>query len=161
MTSEERTAILVVDDEPSVSDILSRWLVAEGHAAARASNGDEALDALREGDFALVITDIMMPGMTGIELLRQVRSLYPRTAVIMLTGVDDRATATEALHLGAYGYMLKPFEENEVLINVANALQRRRLEILRDGYTDGWGGGWRQTCPDPGGGGTLRRAHQA
>ena len=136
MNGNERAAILIVDDEPSVSDILSRWLVAEGHAAARASNGAEALEALRDGDFALVVTDIMMPGMTGLELLREVGRLYPRTAVIMLTGLDDRATATEALHLGAYGYMLKPFEENEVLINVTNALQRRSLEIMRDRYEE-------------------------
>jgi len=129
-----RDRILVVDDEPFVADIISRWLRAEGYECERASNGWEALEALRGGGFALVVTDIMMPGMSGVELLEQVRLSHPGTAVIMLTGVDDRETATRAVELGAYGYVIKPFERNEILIEVAGALKRRHLELLRDRY---------------------------
>jgi putative two-component system response regulator len=128
------TTILVVDDERGVREIVARWLEREGYQCERAANGDEALAALDRRSFSLVISDIMMPGMTGIELLRHVRERARETATIMLTGVDDRATATETIELGAYGYIIKPFEPSELLINVANALRRRELEIQRDQY---------------------------
>ena len=134
MGRDRATAILVVDDEPFVTEVVSRWLASEGYECTQASGGREALEALRRREFELVITDIMMPGMSGTELLKQVRLAFPYTAVIMLTAMDDRKTATNALELGAYGYVIKPFERSEVLINVANALGRRRLETLRDRY---------------------------
>ena len=89
---------------------------------------------MKERQFALVISDIMMPGMSGMVLLEKIRGRFPQTAVIMLTGVDDRSTATKALELGAYGYILKPLEKTEILINVDGALHRRNLEMLRDQY---------------------------
>lgn len=134
MGRDKATAILVVDDEPFVTEVVSRWLASEGYECVQASGGREALEALGRREFELVITDIMMPGMSGVELLEQVRRTYPRTAVIMLTAVDDRKTATDALELGAYGYVIKPFERNEVVINATNALRRRSLEIMRDRY---------------------------
>ncbi len=123
-----------MDDEPSVTQVLARWLEADGYICSQAGSGADALIALGEKDYPLVVTDIMMPGMTGVELLEKIRKTRPRTAVIMLTGVDDRSTANRALELGAYTYMIKPFERSEVLINVANAFQRRSLEIMRDEY---------------------------
>lgn len=134
MSNREDVAILLVDDEPSVTAVLSRWLSGEGYECARASSGEEALEALRKRKFALILTDIVMPSMSGVELLEEVTRVSPSTAVVMLTAVDDRKTATRALRLGAYGYMIKPFEQNEVVINVANALRRRSLEIMRDQY---------------------------
>jgi len=136
MGPQATTAILVVDDEPAVTTVVSRWLEAEGYECERAASGEQALEALRRGEFALVVTDIMMPGMSGMELLKRVRRASPDTAVIMLTAVGDRKTATDALELGAYGYIIKPFEQNEILINVANALKRRSLEMLRDRYEE-------------------------
>jgi len=126
--------ILVVDDEPYVREVLSRHLEDDGYQCDTAGNAMDAWRKLQDGEFELLISDIMMPEVSGVELLKKARESFPDLAVIMLTAVDDRDTATEALELGAYGYMIKPFEKNEVLINVANALKRRDLEILRDRY---------------------------
>ena len=127
-------SILVVDDEPFVTALVSRWLQAEGYRCACAGDGQEAVARLRREKFDLVVTDIMMPRMTGVQLLEKVQGDFPHTAVIVLTGVDDRKTAADALRLGAYGFVIKPFEKNELLINVANALMRRGLEQIRDRY---------------------------
>ena len=70
-----------------------------------------------------------MPGESGLDLVRHVLEQYPHTAAVMVTGLDNPQLASVALEMGAYGYILKPFESNEILINVANALRRRRLEI--------------------------------
>jgi putative two-component system response regulator len=92
---------------------------------------------LESGSFHLVVADIMMPGMSGIDLLTIIRSLFSDVAVIMVTGVDDRKTAIMTLELGAYGYVIKPFDRNEIIINVANALERRRLRLLSEEYERG------------------------
>lgn len=131
---KNQVAILIVDDESFVREIVERWLEAEGYWCEVAEGGAEALQAMAEREFALVVSDIMMPGMSGIELLEKIQEKFPHTAVIMLTGVDDRATATKALELGAYGYILKPLDKTEILINVDSALRRRDLEILRERY---------------------------
>ena len=134
MSQPDATAILVVDDEESVTSVVSRWLSAQGYECEQCADGREALEALRRREFALVITDIMMPGMSGMQLLEEAQDAFPRTAVIMLTAADDRETATRAVELGAYGYIIKPFEQNDVVIHVANALRRRSLKIMRDQY---------------------------
>lgn len=128
---EGKTArILVVDDEPYICQLLARYLASDGYQCITALNGDDALKCLEADKYQLLITDIMMPGMSGMDLLNIVRTLYPDLAVMMVTGVDDRETGVLAVELGAYGYIIKPFERNEILINVANALERRRLKLL-------------------------------
>ena len=84
---------------------------------------------LKETDVALVLSDVNMPGESGIDFTREVLAHYPDTAVVMVTGMDDRGYADAAIELGAYGYVLKPFKPNELIINVGNALRRRTLEI--------------------------------
>ncbi len=126
--------ILIVDDEPYIREILSRWLVEEGYECRQAANVDAALVALQQGDLELMISDIRMPGRSGLDLLDEARALYPDLAVIMLTAVDDRDTAIHTLEAGAYGYVIKPFDRNELLISVVNALERRRLSILSNRY---------------------------
>lgn len=121
--------ILIVDDEPPICTILSRWLAKEGHLCQVAHNGREALEKLRAEPFDLMLTDINMPVMTGTELLAEARKEFRDLAVIMVTAVDDRTVALAALELGAFGYLLKPFERIEVLIHVDNAIRLRRLEI--------------------------------
>jgi len=123
--------VLVADDEPDIGRLLCRYLSCDGYDCSTALSGEEALRLLEVEEFHLLIADIMMPGMSGIDLLNIVRSLYPELAVLMVTGVDDRDTGILALELGAYGYVIKPFERNEILINVANALDRRRLAIAQ------------------------------
>ena len=129
--------VLIVDDEPYIRELLVRCLDNEGYRAQSASGAAEALDALGEqDDYALLVSDINMPGMTGMELLATVRVRHPDVAVIMVTAVDDRKTAIQALKLGAFGYVIKPFDLNELAINVANALERRRLGLLSQAYQE-------------------------
>jgi DNA-binding response OmpR family regulator len=131
MTESRHSKILVVDDERDVCEILIRWLRAEGYECSMAFTGEEALRALRANKFELVLSDIIMPGMSGIDLLQIMRPLFPDVAVLMVTAVDDATTGVLAVELGAYGYLIKPFNRNEILISVAGALERRR-ERLND-----------------------------
>ncbi|MBM4326756.1 MAG: response regulator [Deltaproteobacteria bacterium] len=133
MTSA-KAKILIVDDEPAICDILARWLSADGYACESVHSGEAALDALEQDEVHLIISDILMPGMSGIDLLSIVRSKFPGVAVLMVTAVDDRKTGIRTLELGAYGYVIKPFDRNEILINVAMALERREASLLNDEY---------------------------
>lgn len=134
MTTDSRPRILIVDDEAFVCRLVERTLTANGHRCATATSGQEALDTLSLGGFGLIVSDIMMPGMSGLELLARAKESHPGIAAIMLTAVDDQETAIKALELGAYGYVIKPFNPNELLINVVNALRRQELERMRDEY---------------------------
>ena len=121
--------ILIVDDEEHVRELLSRWVSDAGYNCVQVSSGEKAWHRLQDGAFSLLITDIMMPGMSGMTLLSSVRKRFPDVAVIMVTAISDRETAIQALQLGAYGYIIKPFDQNEVLISVVNALERRKLVL--------------------------------
>jgi DNA-binding response OmpR family regulator len=127
---DRRIKILIVDDEPFIGNLLVRYLIPEGYDCRVVFSGEEAMKVLESTSFHLVLADIMMPGMSGIDLLHIIKSLYPDVAVIMVTAIDDRDTGVIAVELGAYGYIIKPFERNEILINVANAIERRRLALL-------------------------------
>jgi DNA-binding response OmpR family regulator len=131
---DRRTKVLIVDDEPYIGDLLRRYLIPEGYDCRVTFNGEEALKVLESASFHLVLADIMMPGMSGIDLLQIIKSLYPDVAVLMVTAIDDKDTGVLAVELGAYGYVIKPFERNEIVINVANAMERQRLtRIVREG----------------------------
>ena len=130
----EPARILIVDDEPHICELLARWLAAEGYRCATASNANKALELLDSGAFELALCDIMMPGMDGIGLLNTIRSKFDKTAALMVTAVDDRRTGILAVELGAYGYVIKPFERNEILIHVADALERRSEKLLSQEY---------------------------
>jgi putative two-component system response regulator len=134
MIASMKAKILIVDDEPSVREILSEWLTLSGYSCSVADSGVSAMDVLKERKFDLVVSDITMHGMSGVHLLALIRHSFPDVAVIMVTAVDDRATAIHTLELGAYGYVIKPFHMNEFLINVANALERRRLTLQSQDY---------------------------
>lgn len=129
--------VLIVDDEPYIREILGRWLGMEGYPCETAASAEEALETLKDNGFTLVVSDINMPGMTGIELLATIKKELKDVAVIMATAVDDRKTAIRTLELGAYGYIIKPFERNEVVINAANALRLRALEIENRIHSEG------------------------
>jgi len=126
--------ILIVDDEPHVAELLARWLGAEGYQCSVAFSGEAALELLENFEFQLVVSDIMMRGMSGIDLLRVVKKRFPGVAVLMVTAVDNRGTGILALELGAYGYVIKPFERNEILIHAADALARRETALLGQEY---------------------------
>ncbi|MEI6519954.1 MAG: HD domain-containing phosphohydrolase [bacterium] len=134
MTNNSEIFILMVDDESSIRRLVAQIMMGKGYSCVQAASGAEALDLLLTQEFSLLITDIMMPEMSGIELLSVAHKLQPDMAVIMLTGVDDQETAVQALEQGAYGYIIKPFQPNELLINVINALRRRELEKIRNNF---------------------------
>ncbi|MGB6066193.1 MAG: HD domain-containing phosphohydrolase [Desulfomonilaceae bacterium] len=136
-TERVREEILIVDDEPYICDLLDRWLSAEGFRCTCANSGETALNLLAGKKVDLVISDIAMPGMSGIDLLKAVRTIHVDSAVIMVTAIDDRQTAILALQLGAYGYSIKPLDRNELLISVANALERRRTALVMREYERG------------------------
>jgi putative two-component system response regulator len=124
-----RERVLIVDDEDQIRTLLARLLGAHGYECITAESAAAARRVLKETHVALVLSDVNMPGESGIDFTREVLAQYPETAVVMVTGMDDRGYADIAIELGAYGYLLKPFKPNELIINVGNALRRRTLEI--------------------------------
>lgn len=117
--------ILVVDDELDIREVLIRWLSAEGYICEPAASGEEALDALAGGDYELVLLDIRLPDISGLEVLARAKDQSNDVAVVMITGLSDRATGLRCMQLGAHSYVIKPFEREEVVINVDGALQSR------------------------------------
>lgn len=126
--------ILVVDDQPNLSKAVAASLSKEGYRCRTANNVDDAWQLLQQDSFSLVLSDIKMPGRSGLELLAMTRRRFPEVAIVMITAIDDRATAIQALRNGAFGYIIKPFRRNELLIGVANALERRRLALESQEY---------------------------
>lgn len=121
--------ILIVDDEAHIRTLLRRFLEREGHQCVVATSADEAWEHLGADSFELVLSDVNMPGTSGLELAPRIAEEYPDTPVLMVTGVDDPEVATRAVEAGAYGYIIKPFVPNEIVIGVKGALRRRELEI--------------------------------
>lgn len=121
--------ILVVDDQPIVRLELKHILKRIGFQVMEAESGSQALSLLDEQDVELILCDICMPGMSGVELVRQLTPHMPDIAVVMVSGMDDIEMALECLNQGAYNYIMKPFKANGILIAVANALRRRMLEM--------------------------------
>jgi two-component system phosphate regulon response regulator OmpR len=131
----DTTALLIVDDDPTVGTLLDAILSPEGYRCTIVSNAAQARAAIEEKHFAVALVDVMMPGETGLELVADLLGKHHDLAVVMVTGVDEPAIAQLALDSGAYGYIVKPFRESDVLITVANAGRRRCLEIERRAHT--------------------------
>jgi two-component system response regulator PilR (NtrC family) len=119
--------ILVVDDEESLRDVLSIMLRREGYLVDTAADGGQAVARLRDHAYDLVISDIKMPRMTGLELLRHIKERTPETVVLMVTAFSTTEEAVEAMKQGAYDYITKPFRNEEIRLIVKNALERREL----------------------------------
>ena len=119
--------ILVVDDEQSLREVLSIMLKRAGYAVTAVSDGEEAIEQLQKEIFDLVITDLRMPKVDGMEVLRAVKSASPETVVLIITAFATADSAVEAMKQGAYDYLTKPFQVDEVQLIIRNALEKRRL----------------------------------
>ena len=121
--------ILVTDDEESIREFLDIMLRKEGYEITCVEDGKQAADILKKKTFDMVISDLQMPNMTGIELLKHVRESYPELIFMMITAFGTTESAVEAMKMGAYDYITKPFKIDEVRINIANALRSKNLEV--------------------------------
>lgn len=127
--AEKQGKILIVDDEEVIRMLLKRRLSSEGYQCQEASSADQAIDKLSSDTAELVILDIKMPSKSGVELLPEIKASYPDTAVIMATAVTNTSTAIQCMKQGAYDYVIKPFDIDEIILSVERALETRRLGI--------------------------------
>lgn len=123
--------VLVVDDEDLITKALARYLGSRGYEVETAASGQEALDALARRRFSVMLCDVRMPGLSGLDVVPRALELDPDLAIMMLTGVNDAPTAAGVLATGALDYLLKPVELAELQQAIERALHRRELEIDR------------------------------
>ena len=127
--------ILVVDDEEPIREIVASMLGTAGYACKQAGSGMEALAVLNSGEeFELMLSDLMMADLDGIGLLERTKEKYPDMPVVMVTAVHDISVALAAIRNGAYDYLLKPFEREQLLNTVSRALENRRLKVENRNY---------------------------
>jgi len=119
--------ILIVDDDKKLLSVMKNIFTEEGHEVDICSDGLNAINMCREQKYDLIITDLMMPGANGLEVLKATRKIDPSTIVILVTGFASLETAIEAIREGAYDYITKPFKLEEIKILVSNAWEKIRL----------------------------------
>ena len=120
--------ILLVDDEPDVTRILSKRLGRRGYECQAAANGQEAVDAMAQFAFGVIIMDVKMPVMDGMSALQIIHSRWPKTQIIWLSGHADMQLAVQAMSEGAFGYLMKPVDIDELLFKIEDAVTQVRLE---------------------------------
>lgn len=125
--TDTKGRILVVDDEKSMREVLRIFLGNEGYDVSVANNGEEAIEAVKKDIFDLIITDMKMPKAGGLELLKSAKQLSPDTVVVIITAFGSADSAVEAMKLGAYDYIQKPFQMDEIRLVVKNALEKQKL----------------------------------
>jgi putative nucleotidyltransferase with HDIG domain len=133
-TKTENGKIMLVDDEAAICEMLAGRLAAEEFLCRTCATGGEALEWLEREPFDVVISDLRMPGISGLTLLEQVRSKFPLTGFIVATGVDDLRVGIQAMKQGAVDYLVKPFEPEAVVRSVHGAMEKRRLELELHSY---------------------------
>jgi putative nucleotidyltransferase with HDIG domain len=127
--------ILVVDDEEAIREIVCSMLTAAHYQCSQASSGRNALAVLQSGEqFELMLSDLMMADLDGMGLLEQTKEKFPELPVVMVTAVHDISAALKAIRDGAYDYLLKPFEREQLLATVHRALEHRRLKMENQAY---------------------------
>ncbi len=125
---EQSVKILVVDDEEVIRSFMLDVLVDEGYQVTAAASGDQAVRLFQGNSYHLIITDIKMPGMDGLQVLREAKTINPKQDVIVMTGYASTETAVESMKLGAADYITKPFNLDQIKIVVAKTLERSRLQ---------------------------------
>lgn len=135
----QQATILIVDDDLSITDLLSSDLGEQGYNCVTAAAGEDALRRLSMGKVDVALLDLRLPGISGMEVLREIASTYPSTPVIMVTAVEDTETAVEAMKIGAVDYLTKPFKLGRVNESIESALQtmsvRKDKSTTRDSPT--------------------------
>jgi putative nucleotidyltransferase with HDIG domain len=126
--------ILVVDDEEAIREVISTLLDAQGFRCTTCVNGKVGLEGFRKDSYDLVLSDIVMPEMDGLKLLAELRMADPDVPAIMVTAMHDISIALEAIRAGAYDYILKPFEKDQLYLSVRRALEHRRLVMENRTY---------------------------
>jgi putative two-component system response regulator len=129
--SPSGTTVLVVDDEEGIRQALTRFLTRLGYQVRAAANAGEALEALAASHPQAMLCDIRMPETSGIELVPKVLAHDPDVAILMLTAIDEPRTAIECLKLGAFDYLIKPVDLEELELSLQHALRQRQLEVDR------------------------------
>lgn len=133
MSGDIKSRILIVDDEQDINDVLSD-LLSEEYDCASAASAEQALSQLSESEFDLVISDITMPGMSGLDMLPHVKSISPNTVVVMISGMQTVESAIGALRMGAFDYLMKPFDLRQVEAVVKRALEHHELLAAKQRY---------------------------
>ena len=123
----KKISILIVDDEESVRDSLYNWFLEDGFRVAYAENASKALTILESDQFDIILADIKMPGMDGLEMLRRIKALKPDSIVIVMTAFATVDTAVKALKDGAYDYVTKPFDPDDLTHLIRNATKQISL----------------------------------
>lgn len=120
--------ILLVDDEKEVTDILSKRLTRRGYVCRTAQNGQEALDSMGQQVSEIIVMDVKMPVMDGLETLHKILEVWPDSQVILLSGHADMTIAVQAMEEGAFGYLMKPVDFEDLLFKIEDATTQSRLE---------------------------------
>ena len=124
----ENTKVLLVDDEADVTRILAKRLGRRGYECQAAANGQEAVNAMEQFAFDVIIMDVKMPVMDGMLALQIIHSRWPKTQIILLSGHADMQLAVQAMSDGAFGYLMKPVDIDELLFKIEDATTQIRLE---------------------------------
>lgn len=127
VTTQQQFSVLVVDDEAALRRVIRSSLVATGFAVEEASTGGDALNVVKQRPFDLILLDVNMPGMNGIDACRQIRSLAPRTGIVMVTVRDAEEDKVRALEAGADDYVTKPFQFRELVARLRAVLRRTNV----------------------------------
>lgn len=135
MSSDLSSRILIVDDEPEITAILSD-LFFDRYDCTTAGSAEQALALLGSREYELVVSDITMPGMSGLDMIPHVRSSFPNTVVVMISGMQTVESAIDALRLGAFDYVMKPFDLRQVEAVVKRALEHQDLIVAKQRYED-------------------------
>ncbi|MAS33000.1 MAG: hypothetical protein CL610_03260 [Anaerolineaceae bacterium] len=124
--TNETAHVLVVDDEGAIRYSVSKTLQRVGYHVGEAASGEEALDLMKKSHFDVILTDIRMPGLSGVDLLKRIKDQAPDAIVILMTGYASLGTAVEALRLGAHDYLIKPSSSQDIRQSVARGIERSR-----------------------------------
>src|SRR5512136_2341919 len=125
--TNERTRILVVDDEEIVRESLGRWLEKDGYTVALAPDGASAVEKLKADRWSIVVADLKMPGMDGLQVLDEAKKLQPDVAFVIMTAYATVDTAVAAMKKGAYDYLVKPFDPEELSLMIQKIVSQQSL----------------------------------